>query len=69
VQSQGHKINAMKCKVSKDKMFWQPWSLLVTGAFNALPDDGSHGVPKHVGGDFVQPLCINSSACQVRFMS
>jgi len=32
-------------------------------------DDGIHGVPKHVGGDFVHMSCIYSSAFKVGFIS
>jgi hypothetical protein len=31
------------------------------------PDDGTRGVPKPVGRDFVHLLCIYSSACKVGF--
>jgi hypothetical protein len=34
-----------------------------------LFDDGTPGVPKHVGGDFVHLLCLYFSACKVEFMS
>jgi len=34
-----------------------------------LPKDGTHGVPRQAGGDFVHLLCINSSACEVGFLS
>jgi hypothetical protein len=34
-----------------------------------LPDDGTHGVPKHVGGDYVHLLCIYASALKVGFIS
>jgi len=34
-----------------------------------LPDDGTHGVPKYLGEDFVHLLFIHSSACKDGFMS
>jgi hypothetical protein len=33
------------------------------------PEDGTAGVPKHVGGDFLHLLFICSSACKVGFLS
>jgi len=35
----------------------------------SLPDDGSHGVLKHVGGNFMQLVCIYSSVCGIGFIS
>ena len=32
-------------------------------------DDGTHGVPEHVGGDSVHLSCIYSSAFKVGFIS
>jgi hypothetical protein len=31
------------------------------------PEDGILGVPKHLGGNFIHLLCINSSACMVGY--
>ena len=33
-----------------------------------VPEDGTHGMTKHVGG-FVHQLCIHSSACKDGFIS
>jgi hypothetical protein len=33
------------------------------------PEDGTHGVPEHIGGGFVHQLCIHSSACKDGFIS
>jgi hypothetical protein len=32
-------------------------------------EDGTHGLPKHVGGDFVHLLCIYFRACKDGFIS
>jgi len=36
---------------------------------SALPEDGTYGVSKHVGGDFAHLLCIYFSACKAGFVS
>jgi len=33
-----------------------------------LPDDGTHGLPKHATGDFVYLLCMHSCARKFGFI-
>ena len=47
------------------------WNIYTADAQNLLRDlseDDIRGVPKHVYGDFVHPLCIYSSARKVNFI-
>ena len=45
------------------------WNINSTDTQNLLlPDDGTHGLPKHAGGGFVYRLCIHSRASKFGFI-